>query len=237
MKVIVNADDFGLTQGGNKAIIESYKNGILTSTTLMATTEFTQEAIELAKENPGLGVGVHMVLTTQKPMLEGHSNIADENGNFIWKINTIDESIDTDEVYREWDAQIASIAQHLDITHLDSHHHAHLHPALDGVVQKLSEKYKVPFRSNRTLLPYEVNCDAGFYKEKVTEDYILNLFENKEYEVVDLMTHPAYIDDYLKSISSYVDPRYDELKLLSDPKLKEKARDMGIELISYRDIA
>lgn len=237
MKVIVNADDFGLTQGGNKAIIESYQHGILTSTTLMATTKFTQEAIQLAKENPGLGVGVHMVLTTQGPLLDTHKNIANKDGKFCWTINSLDETIDKEEVYREWDAQIASIAKELDITHLDSHHHVHLHPALDGIVQRLSEKYKVPFRSERTLLPNEVEVNPKFYKQGVTEAFILELFEEKAYDVVDLMTHPAYVDEYLRSISSYTEERFTELQILSDPKLREKAESLGIELISYRDIA
>lgn len=237
MKVIINADDFGLTQGGNKAVIESYQNGILTSTTLMATALFTEEAIELAKENPGLGVGVHMVLTTQRPLLSTHKTLVDENGNFKLRMETIDESVDTEEVYQEWDAQIASIAKHLDITHLDSHHHAHLHPQLDGVVQRLSEKYKVPFRSSKTKLPSEVIVDGGFYKEGVTEEYILNLFNEKAHNIVDLMTHPAHVDDYLLSISSYATWREEELRILSDPALKQKAKDLGIELITYRDIA
>lgn len=237
MKIIINADDFGLSQGGNKAIIESYQKGILTSTTLMATTEYTQEAIQLAKENPGLGVGVHMVLTTQKAILNTHKNIADENGNFLWTIMSINDTIDKEEVYQEWDAQIASITKELDITHLDSHHHAHLHPALDGVVQRLSEKYNVPFRSTRTLLPKEVEVNSKFYKEGVSEEFILDLFEKKAYDVVDLMTHPAYVDDYLRSISSYCDERFTELQILSNPELKAKAESLGIELISYRDIA
>lgn len=236
MKVIVNADDFGLTKGGNDAIIKCYKEGILTSTTLMATTLFTEDAIQKAKENPGLGVGVHMVLTTQKPILDTHKNIVNEDGEFHWKMDTIDETIDLEEVYQEWDAQIASIVKHLDITHLDSHHHAHLHPQLDGVVQRLSEKYNVPYRSSKTKLPKEVFCDGGFYKDGVTKEYILNLFDKKEHEVVDIMTHPAYVDDYLLSISSYATWRKDELDILSDPELRVKADEMGIELISYRDL-
>ena len=236
MKVIVNADDFGLTQGGNEAIVKCFKEGILTSTTLMATTLFTKDAIQKAKENPDLGVGVHMVLTTLKPILNTHTNIVDENGDFHWKMETIDETIDLDEVYREWDAQIASIAKHIDITHLDSHHHVHLNPYLDGVVQKLSEKYQVPYRSEKTSLPNEVFVDGGFYKDGATEEYLINLFENKEHEVVDIMTHPAYVDDYLMSISSYATWREDELKILSNPKLKQKAINMGIELISYREL-
>lgn len=237
MKVIVNADDFGLTHGGNLAIIESYKKGILTSTTLMSNTKFTQEAIALAKENPGLGVGVHMVLTTQKPLLDTHKNIVDAEGKFCWTINSLNETVDTEEVYNEWDAQIASIAKHLDITHLDSHHHVHMHPALDGVVQRLSEKYNVPYRSSRTLLPKEVCLNDTFYKDMVTEEFFLDLFEKKAYDVVDVMTHPAEVDPYLRSISSYTEPRQREFEILSDPQLKEKALAMGIEFITYRDIA
>lgn len=236
MKVIVNADDFGLTHGGNKAIIEAYQDGILTSTTLMANTKYTEEAIELAKENPGLGVGVHMVLTTQSPLLKSHKTLVKEDGSFKFRPDTIDESIDLDELYNEWDAQIASIVKHIPIDHLDSHHHVHLVPRLRPVAEKLAKKYNVPFRSDRTVLPNEVDCENHFYKAGVTKDYFVNLFEDKKYEAVDIMTHPAYVDDYLRSISSYAEWRMDELKIMTDPELKEIAKANGVEFIRYSDL-
>ncbi|CAM3638201.1 carbohydrate deacetylase [Erysipelothrix urinaevulpis] len=236
MKVIINADDFGLSEGANKAIIESYKAGTLPSTSLMANTDYTQEAIELAKENPGLGIGVHMVLTTRRPLLTTHKTLIKENGDFKYRPNTLDEAIDLDELYAEWDAQIASIVSEIEVDHLDSHHHVHLHPYLRPVAEKLAKKYNLPMRSTVTHLPNEVICDGNFYKDGVTLEYFENLFKENKHEVVDVMAHPAYVDDHLRNISSYTDGRYKELEIFLDPQLKELIKAYDIELIRYSDL-
>lgn len=62
-KVIINADDFGYSAAVNAGIIKAYQDGVLTSTTLMANMSGRDGAIQLAKENQGLGVGGHLVLT------------------------------------------------------------------------------------------------------------------------------------------------------------------------------
>ena len=68
-RLIVNADDFGLTAGVNRAIVELHRAGVLTSTTLMARAAATEEAIELARATPSLGVGCHVVLVDGEPVL------------------------------------------------------------------------------------------------------------------------------------------------------------------------
>ena len=236
MKLIVNADDFGLTDGGNRAIIECYKNGIVTSTTLMANMPFADQAIQFSKENPGLGVGVHMVLTTGRPLLKTHKTLVDDEGNFKFRSDTIDESIDLDELYQEWDAQIESIMSQIPITHLDSHHHTHLHPLLRTVVEKLAKKHNLPYRSDATIVPTQVKLDGGFYKETVSTDYLLNLFQTNTEDYLDLMTHPAYVDDRIMEISSYNTYRETERQVLQDPKVLQAVKDLGIELVSYNDL-
>jgi predicted glycoside hydrolase/deacetylase ChbG (UPF0249 family) len=71
-RLIVNADDFGLTSGVNRAIVELHQAGVLTSTTLMARAAATDEAIALALANRSLGVGCHVVLVDGKPVLPPH---------------------------------------------------------------------------------------------------------------------------------------------------------------------
>lgn len=236
MKLIINSDDFGLTHGVNLAVLKCHKEGILTSTTLMANTKYTQEAIQFAKETPTLGVGVHMVLTTSRPLLDNHKTLVDADGNFKFRYETIDETIDLEELYREWDAQIASIAKEIPITHLDSHHHVHTHPLLLPVTKRLAEKYNLPYRYLTSDLPHHVYCEGTFYKETVSYDYFYDLIKRTDFEVADVMTHPAYVDDYLHSISSYNTWREKELEILSDPKLKEFLINEGIELINYSDL-
>ena len=80
-KIIVNADDFGLSEAVNYGIISAYKNGIVRSTTIMPGMPAFEHAIGLLKENKGLGCGVHMTLSVNKPILNCHKTIVDENGN------------------------------------------------------------------------------------------------------------------------------------------------------------
>lgn len=201
-----------------------------------ATTEFTKEAIELAKENPGLGVGVHLVLTTGKPPLDTHQTIVDDQGKFKFTVYSFDETVDLEEVYQEWKAQIDSIIKHIPITHLDSHHHSHLSPYLEGVVQRLNKEYNVPYRGLFTNLPDQVALFGNFFAQGVRVETLLNLCTKKKYNVVDIMTHPAYIDEHLKGISSYVDERAIEREILSSSDLRKQIEDLGVEIISYRDL-
>lgn len=63
MKIIFNADDYGLTRGTVYGILDAYKKGVVRSTKLMATGEAFDLAVEIAKENPGLDIGVHLVMS------------------------------------------------------------------------------------------------------------------------------------------------------------------------------
>ncbi|MEG0276419.1 MAG: ChbG/HpnK family deacetylase, partial [Coprobacillus sp.] len=72
VKIINNADDFGYSNAINYGIIDCYLNGMLTSTTLMPAMPGFDHAVALAKQNPGLGIGVHLTLTCGRPVLEGH---------------------------------------------------------------------------------------------------------------------------------------------------------------------
>ena len=83
-QLIVNADDFGASEEVNEAIIRAYKEGVLTSASLMVTGDAFEQAVRLAKENPGLAVGIHSVTVVGRSQLS-HSaipSLVDEDGNF-----------------------------------------------------------------------------------------------------------------------------------------------------------
>lgn len=109
-KLIINTDDLGYCKGVNYGIIEAYKDGILTSTTMMANMPGFDHAVELHKQHPSLGIGVHLTLTTGKPILKQLKTIVDAEGNFrnqsYYKSSFI---IDQQEIYDEWKAQIEKI--------------------------------------------------------------------------------------------------------------------------------
>jgi predicted glycoside hydrolase/deacetylase ChbG (UPF0249 family) len=141
----VNADDFGLTQGVNRAVAELHAAGAVTSATLMAQGTAGGEAIALALKTPSLGVGCHVVLVDGKPALSPSDipHLADQsNGHFrptLWeflravhshgpwtKVSALDSEIEA-----ETAAQIAQLqARGLRLTHVDTHKHTHMFPAV-----------------------------------------------------------------------------------------------------------
>ncbi len=150
-KLIVNADDFGLHPEVNKAIIKGYQEGCLRSTSLMPTGVATEEACELARENPGLGVGIHLTLVAEKPLLplEKVSTLVGADGKFYkdhveFIKNFVTGKIDKAQLYAECEAQInKAMALGLNITHLDSHQHLHVLPGIAGMCMELAQKYGI----------------------------------------------------------------------------------------------
>ena len=136
-RLIVNADDFGLTPGVNRAIVELHCAGVLTSATLMARAGATDEAIALARAHPELGVGCHVVLVDGEPVLPAEqvpSLVEKETGRFPPKLTTFLRRLFTGriraaEIEAEAAAQIARLKdQGLRPTHIDSHKHTHMFP-------------------------------------------------------------------------------------------------------------
>ena len=138
-RIIINADDFGLTTGVNSAVIELHANGFLTSATLMAHASATEDAIALALKTPTLGVGCHIILVDGNPTLPAHSIptlIDSHTGLLHRKLTTFLRllllgRIHPDEIQAEATAQIARLTQTgLRLTHIDSHKHTHMFPAV-----------------------------------------------------------------------------------------------------------
>ena len=136
--LIVNADDFGLTQGVNRAIVELHAAGILTSTTLMARAQASDEAIELARANPGLGVGCHIVIIDGEPVLPASAIptlVEKKTGQFPAAIGTfvrrlLARRIRASEIEAETRAQIEFLqGKGLRLTHIDTHKHSHMFPS------------------------------------------------------------------------------------------------------------
>ena len=136
-RLIVNADDFGLTSGVNRAILELHRAGVLTSTTLMARAMASNEAIEIARSTPTLGVGCHIVLVDGEPVLpvsEVASLVDQKTGHFPHSIGTFLSRLSArrmrmDQVEAEVRAQIESLQKRgVRLTHIDTHKHTHMFP-------------------------------------------------------------------------------------------------------------
>ncbi|MEH7415015.1 chitin disaccharide deacetylase [Neobacillus drentensis] len=228
IKLIVNADDFGFSPGVNYGIIHAHLHGIVNSTTMMMNMAGTNHAIDLAKDHSNLRVGIHLVLTCGKPLLEDVPSLMDQNGQFRSLSHLNLDKISLDDVEREWTAQIERfISTGLKPDHLDSHHHVHTKKELQPVVKNLSQKYGLPVRKNGTVGIDGVKSFSDlalfdFYGDGVKEDYFLNLASRVEVgKTVEIMCHPAFIDEQLLMGSSYTFQRVLELDLLTSVQLDE----------------
>lgn len=239
--LIVNADDFGWTEGVNKGIIQAHKEGIVTSTTVMMNMPFAYESVEYSKLYPNLGFGVHLVLTDGKPLGKNYRTLTGKDGSF--KTDFIkNPCFDPKEVQEEWVLQIeAFLRMGIRPTHFDSHMHVHRSKELENVVAFLQKTYNLPVRNIFKYRRKDIFKHAGFNKEfynlNVTKDVIKKAIRNLKGDgVLELMCHPAYNCEKLNSKSPYNSKREEELQVLCDKELKHALEINKVQLINYGSI-
>jgi len=151
-RLIINADDFGLTRGINSAIAELHQSKALTSATLMATGAAFDDALSIAYANPTLGVGCHIVLTDGTPVCRPEtipSLIGADGKNFRPSLLDFVQallrgSIREEDIEREALAQIQKLqSAGITITHLDTHKHTHLFPAVSRPLLRTAAKCSI----------------------------------------------------------------------------------------------
>ncbi|MFQ5559766.1 MAG: carbohydrate deacetylase [Nitrospinota bacterium] len=150
--VIINADDFGVSEGANRAIAELFSAGSLTSTSLMTNMEFSDQAAKLAL-NQNIKTGFHLCLAAGKPISQPGQipTLVDESGNFWLRSQLLKRVfkglVSMKEVEQEFDAQIKKFFKYgLSPDHLNTDQHVHLLPGLQEISIKLAQKYSVPLR-------------------------------------------------------------------------------------------
>jgi chitin disaccharide deacetylase len=173
-RLIVNADDFGFTAGVNRAIVEAHARGIVTSSTLMASGPAFDDAVRLAKENPRLDVGCHLVLIDGEPVLDaaqlptitstsrnsGRVRFRDRLKSFAARALT--GRLEASEIEAETSAQIQKIqSTGIRVSHVDSHKHTHLFPAILAPVLRAAKACGVravrnPFGPRKPLTSTEL---------------------------------------------------------------------------------
>ena len=151
-QLIVNADDFGLHPLINAGIIKGHQEGFITSTSLMPSAPCWQEAVRLAKENPRLGIGVHLTLVGSVPSVlpkEQVSSLLDDDGLFLpdyvaFAKRYYSGAVKKAELEAELRAQLErALESGVNITHIDSHQHTHVLPGINSLVLKLSNEYNI----------------------------------------------------------------------------------------------
>ena len=150
-RLIVNADDFGRSPSINTAVVQAHRDGILTTASLMVTGDAAAEAVELARQNPRLGVGLHLTLLMGRAALppEQVPGLVDASGNF--SDNPVKVGVNyffrpelEKQIEAEMDAQFALFRRTgLELDHVNGHLHLHLHPVVFRLLMKHSTRWGV----------------------------------------------------------------------------------------------
>jgi chitin disaccharide deacetylase len=152
-RLILNADDFGLTRGINRAIAELHTAGALTSATLMANGPAFEDAVTITRTHPTLGIGCHIVLTNgtpisppeQIPSLLGPDRKTFHPSLPAFLYALLRNQIREDEVLLEARAQIQKLqSAGIPITHIDTHKHTHLFPTITRPLLAACEAASIP---------------------------------------------------------------------------------------------
>jgi len=221
MKLIVNGDDFGFSKEVNKDIIKCHTDGILTSATIIAYGDAFDDAIDMAKKYPKLGIGVHLVIDGDFDIPKRKSSLIDVSRGTFYGVDEALKKIKNgsfkyQDLVEEYSCQIEKVLRSgVEITHLDHHHHLHLYfPVLNAVIE-VAKRYNIPYiRPQKIVSSYDVSLSKKVYREfhhfylknryKTIDGYLgllsfdqevmrerLQTVLRSDREVVELMVHPS----------------------------------------------
>jgi predicted glycoside hydrolase/deacetylase ChbG (UPF0249 family) len=224
--LIVNADDFGLSPGVNRGIIECAENGILTSTSLMVRWPAASEAAAYAKQNRKISIGLHVDL----------GEWVLRNGEWEPLYKVVDAE-DKQAVETEITHQLAEFRRLIgrDPSHLDSHQHVHRSEPARSIMLNLAQELGIPLRECDPRIRY---C-GDFYGQGVVGEHLPDAITVANLQqilislpagVTELGCHPGY-DDGLQT--PYRSERAEEVRVLCDPAIRACLKALQIELRSF----
>lgn len=247
-RLIVNADDFGRSEGINHGIVEAHRSGIVTSATLMVAYPKAAEAARLALGCPRLGVGLHLALTGGTPVLPPARvpSLVDGQGRLPRKPEGLFAAAPAD-VMAEARAQLGRFEDLVGRppTHVDSHHHAHRLPVVLEALAELAGAAGLPVRRAspavaerlaRARIPTSDFFDESFYGDGATLDGLLAVLDGLADGVTELMCHPARPDEELAAASGYARERERELAVLTSEPARRAIEERGVALIRFSDL-
>lgn len=167
-RLIVNADDFGLSPGVNRGIVKGIDNGIVTSTTMMLNMPGQQDAFSILSERPDISVGLHFNITAGKPvsLSEDIPSLVDDKGCF-YNIRTLipllnGGMITPDDIAKEFEAQVTLMKENgISISHIDSHKHLHLFPDVLETITNMTHDMDIKAMRYTEKTPREVFNSMG----------------------------------------------------------------------------
>lgn len=259
-QLVVNADDFGFTRDVNQGIVEAHQNGILTATTLMSDGTAFEDAVRLAKENPTLDIGVHLLLVGQPPFPMTVAQLT--RAVMLKKIK----------IYEELAAQVRRVLDAgLKPTHLDTHKHTHLLPPVLDAVARISEEFRIPWvrrpfdlpltprgvswqkravsrslrvvrrRFERVLNSHGCRSTDHFAGFQITGKFdasdVASLIRALPEGSTEFMCHPGICTDELRAARTRLkESREQELRALTAPEVRDALRESGVELATFSSL-
>jgi chitin disaccharide deacetylase len=258
--LIPNADDFGYTRDVNEGIIHAHRQGILTATTLMATGRAFDHAVELARQNPSLDVGVHLVLVG-----------ADGFPPTVARLTT-EIALGRIRIYDELSKQVRKVlGAGLQPSHLDTHKHTHLLPPVLDAVARIASEFQIPWvrrpfdlplhgggvpwhrqalskglgfaraRFHRVLTRHGCRTTDHFAGFQITGHYdaaeLARLIRDLPEGVTEFMCHPGFCTEELRATHTRLkESRQRELDALTSAEVRAAIQESGVTLARYGDV-
>ena len=245
-RLIVNADDLGMTDGVSRAIAQAHRRGIVTSATAMVHLEGLEASLAHVRGAAGLGLGLHITLTWGSPAAGPAlvPSLVGADGRFPRDKAVLAGRARPAELMLECAAQFARFvgATGRLPTHLDSHHQVHALSPVREVVLDLAARHALPVRSpddevrrlaraSGLATPDAFLGGAG-EEPYWTVDRLLETIRSLPEGTTEIMCHPGYFDEALAH-SRYGRQREVELAALCDPAVRAAIRHAEADLISY----
>jgi chitin disaccharide deacetylase len=228
--LVVCADDLGRTEGINRGIVAAHQHGIVTSASLMVRWPAAEQAAAIARDHPGLAIGLHLDLC-EWVFRQG-------SWREVYRVVDIDDPCAVrDEVARQLERFERILGR--PPTHLDSHQHVHREEPVASALQREGERLGVPVRG-RT--PGVVFCGdfhgqsarAEPYPEGIAVEALLQLIRTLPPGTAELCTHPG---DPAGLDSPYREERAVELRVLCDARVREELDRENVQLLSFAELS
>lgn len=229
-RIIVNADDYGLSLGINAGIVEAHSTGIVSSTSLMVRAPAASAAARAAANFPALSVGLHLDLGEWEFV----------GGEWVARYERAPLT-DATLLSAEVNAQLETFRRLTgkNPTHVDSHQHAHKNEPLRSIVLDLARQIGVPvrhFSPNVAYLGdfYGQNETGDAFPERLSPRFLRGLIKSVSDGITELCCHPAQVVDF---DSTYATERLTEMACLRDPSVRAAMDSAGIALVSFAELA
>jgi predicted glycoside hydrolase/deacetylase ChbG (UPF0249 family) len=148
--LIVNGDDFGRTESSTQGVMQAFRRGILTSTSIVASSRCFDQAVRLAKQQPELSVGVHLVVDEYTPVSSPRDipSLVGPDGRFPSRASALGRillgRVSREEIRREWQAQLRKVVSAgIRPSHVDGHGHCHASPPLAKLLAEIAAEFEI----------------------------------------------------------------------------------------------